>query len=253
MVHWLLEKPEMSQVTSLNPVVGEINDGVLNDIRARAVTPESVRGALEGANSGPVVEGSVGGGTGCIAFGWKGGIGTSSRVLPSRYGAYTVGVLVQANFGGVLQVWGAPVGKELGSHPYANDDSTEGDENGSVMVIVATDAPLSDRSLRRLASRGMMGISRTGSSAANGSGDYIIAFSTSPDVRRFIGDKRVVTHELANAEMSPLFQAVVEATEEAVYNALFAATTIAGNGRIGEAVPLDRVRKILAARGIASA
>ncbi len=249
LVQWLLESPEMSKVVSINPVVGETNDGVLNDIRARAVTAETVRAALDGATSGPVAEGSVGAGTGCLAFGWKGGIGTSSRKLSNRYGGYTVGVLVQANFGGVLQVVGAPVGRELGR--YAFDDGRSADDgSGSVMVVLATDAPLSDRNLRRLASRGMMGISRTGSSAANGSGDYIIAFSTAPEVRRHWGASTVRTHELSNTEMSPLFQATVEATEESVYNALFEARTIRGNGSVGEAIPLDKVRMILSAAGV---
>jgi D-aminopeptidase len=251
LVQWLLEKPEMSEVVSLNPVVGETNDGVLNDIRARAVTAETVRAALDGATAGPVEEGSVGAGTGCLAFSWKGGIGTASRKLSNRYGGYTVGVLVQANFGGVLQVMGAPVGKELGRYAFDDGKPTD-DGSGSVMVVVATDAPLSDRNLRRLASRGMMGISRTGSSAANGSGDYIIAFSTAAEVRRCWGASKVMTSELSNTEMSPLFQAAVEATEESVYNALFGATTIRGNGSVGEAIPLDKVRMILSAAGVAS-
>ena len=251
MVQWLLEKDGMESVKSLNPVVGETNDGVLNDIRARPVTAESVCQALEMAASGPVAEGSVGAGTGCMAFGWKGGIGTASRVLPKRFGGYTLGVLLQANFGGILQVLGAPVGLKLGRHAFSESEAGRGGD-GSVMVLLATDAPLSDRNLRRLAARGMMGIARTGSSAANGSGDYVIAFSTAPDVRRTWNAPRLVTRELASTELSPLFQAVVEATEEAVYNALFQATTLAGNGKIGEAIPIDRVREVLAASAIHS-
>ncbi len=246
MVQWLLEKDGMESVKSLNPVVGETNDGVLNDIRARALTPESVWQALEIAASGPVAEGSVGAGTGCMAFGWKGGIGTASRVLPRRFGGYTLGVLLQANFGGILQVLGAPVGMKLGRHSFHESEAGRGGD-GSVMVLLATDAPLSDRNLKRLAARGMLGIARTGSIAANGSGDYIIAFSTAPDARRKWNAPRLVTKELASTEMSPLFQAVVEATEEAVYNALFQATTLAGNGNIGEAIPIDQVREALAA------
>jgi len=233
-------------------VVGETNDGGLNDIRARAITAESVRRALTSASDGPVMEGSVGAGTGTIAFGWKGGIGTSSRVLPARFGGYTLGVLVQTNFGGILQVLGAPVGRELNQYAFrgaSNDAADDGD--GSIMIVVATDAPLSDRNLERLASRAMLGLSRTGSSASNGSGDYAIAFSTAVSVRRAFDAERVTTTELANEETSALFQAVVEATEEAILNSLFAASTTTGNGRTIEAIPLDRVREVLRRYGIA--
>jgi D-aminopeptidase len=242
----MLGQPDMANVRSLNPLVGETNDGILNDIRARPVTAANVRDALETATGGAVAEGSVGAGTGCVAFGWKGGIGTSSRVLPATLGSHRIGVLVQANFGGVLQIAGVPVGRALGRDAFAPPASPEA-ADGSVMMIVATDAPLSDRNLRRVAARTMMGLSRTGSSAANGSGDYAIAFSTSPAVRRSRQAKRLVTDELANSETSALFQAVVEATEEAVYNALFCATTLSGNGRTIEAIPLERVRELLAA------
>lgn len=259
MAAWMLEQPGMQQVQSINPVVGETNDGDLNDIRSRPVTAESVRHALESAKSGPVQEGSVGAGTGTIAFGWKGGIGTSSRVLPASLGGWTVGVLVQTNFGGVLQVMGAPVGRELGRYSFqdavarndANAKRMAGDRgDGSVIIIIATDAPLSDRNLRRVASRAMMGLGRTGSSASNGSGDYALAFSTAESVRRTFDAPRLATTELANGEMSAVFQASVDAVEEAVYNSLFMATTVTGNGKTAEAIPLDKVRKILVEHGI---
>lgn len=246
MVEWLLAAPGMEQVRSINAVVGETNDGGLNDIRARPVTPAAVRRAFESASDGPVAEGSVGAGAGTIAFGWKGGIGTSSRVLPERYGGYTVGVLVQSNFGGVLQVLGAPVGRELGRAAFQAPRGTGADDgDGSIMIVIATDAPLSDRNLERLAARAMMGLARTGSSASNGSGDYALAFSTAPEVRRAFDAARLTTSELANEQMSALFQGVVEATEEAIYNSLFMATTVTGNGRTVEAIPLDRLREVL--------
>ena len=244
MTEWMLAQPGMERVRSINPVVGETNDGVLNDIRARPVTAAHVRQALEGATGGVVAEGSVGAGHGTVAFGWKGGIGTSSRVLPASLGAYTVGVLVQSNFGGVLQVTGAPVGQELGQYAFKDALSRDGGD-GSIMMVVATDAPLSDRNLRRVASRAMMGLGRTGSSASNGSGDYVIAFSTARDVRRPFNARRLQTTELANEEMSGVFEAVVEATEEAIYNSLFQATSVTGNGRTVEAIPLDKVRDVL--------
>lgn len=259
MAAWLLEQPDMQQVHSINPVVGETNDGDLNDIRARPVTAEAVRRALETAKTGPVQEGSVGAGTGTIAFGWKGGIGTSSRVLPQTLGGWTVGVLVQSNFGGVLQVAGAPVGRELGRYAFQNavavQPGAEGGPaddrgDGSVIIVIATDAPLSDRNLRRLASRAMMGLGRTGSSASNGSGDYALAFSTAASVRRAFDAPRHTTTELANEQMSGVFQAGVDAVEEAVYNSLFMATTVSGNGHTAEAIPLDRVRKILDEHGV---
>lgn len=251
MVAQLLAAPDMQQVRSINAVVGETNDGGLNDIRARPITAEAVQRALSEASAGPVAEGSVGAGTGTIAFGWKGGIGTSSRVLPARFGGYTLGVLVQSNFGGILQVLGAPVGRELNQYAFRGMGAdAENDGDGSIMIVVATDAPLSDRNLERLASRAMLGLSRTGSSASNGSGDYVIAFSTATSVRRAWDASRLTTTELANEEMSALFQAVVEATEEAILNSMFAATTVTGNGRTIEAIPLDRVREVLRRYGI---
>lgn len=262
MAAWMLEQPQMGQVRSINPAVGETNDGGLNDIRARPITAEAVRRALEGAATGPVEEGSVGAGTGTVAFGWKGGIGTSSRVLPAALGGWTVGVLVQSNFGGVLQVLGAPVGRELGRFAYQQvigDAGVGGADlagakdggDGSIIIIIATDAPVGDRNLGRVAARAMMGLARTGSSASNGSGDYALAFSTAASVRRAFDAPRLTTTELANEEMSAVFQATVEAVEEAIYNSMFAAITTSANGRTVEAIPLDRVREILAKYGIA--
>jgi len=246
MVEWLLERPDMTNVRSINPLVAETNDGTLNDIRSRPIKPEHVRAALTGATSGPVAEGSVGAGTGTVAFGWKGGIGTSSRVLPKSLGGWTVGVLVQTNFGGILQVLGAPVGKELGQYAFKREAESPGDRgDGSCVIVVATDAPLSDRNLERLAARAIMGLARTGSSASNGSGDYALAFSTSDKVRRASTATRLTTEELANDQMSGLFEGAVEATEEAIYNSLFQATTTTSNGRTIEAIPLDKVRAVL--------
>ncbi len=243
MTEWMLAQPGMERVRSLNPVVGETNDGGLNDIRSRPIEPDDVRRALDGARDGPVEEGSVGAGRGTVAFGWKGGIGTSSRRLPASLGGYTLGVLVQSNYGGVLQIGGAPVGKELGQYAYRNETSERGD--GSVMVVVATDAPLSDRNLERVAARAMLGIGRTGSSASNGSGDFVIAFSTSPDVRRAWDAPRHATTELSNDQASALFEAAIEATEEAAYNSILKATTVTGNGRTVSAIDVDKVRDVL--------
>jgi D-aminopeptidase len=269
MVEWLLAKPGMQNVQSINPVVGETNDGSLNAIRSRPIRADHVRQALEGAQSGPVMEGSIGAGAGTVAFGFKGGIGTSSRVIPAALGGYTIGVLVQSNFGGVLQVLGAPVGKELGRYAFRGDvergrgagsAGTVDAGDGSIMIVVATDAPLSDRNLKRVAARAIMGLSRTGSSASNGSGDYVLAFSTSPSVRRRVvmggqgqgGTSSQVRQvdDLSNDAMSALFQGVVEATEEAIYNSLFKATTVSSRGRTIEALPLDRLREILAKYGV---
>ena len=246
MVEWMLDKPGMQNVRSINPVVAETNDGTLNDIRDRPITAAHVRAALAAATTGPVAEGSVGAGTGTVAFGWKGGIGTSSRVLPKSLGGWTVGVLVQTNFGGILQVLGAPVGRELGQYAFKRDAESSGERgDGSCVMVVATDAPLSDRNLERLAARAIMGLARTGSSASNGSGDYVLAFSTNEKVRRRFDATRLETEELANEPMSGLFEATVEATEEAIYNSLFEATTTTGNGHTIQAIPLDKVRAIL--------
>jgi D-aminopeptidase len=253
MVEWLLERPDMANVRSINPLVAETNDGTLNDIRSRPIKAEHVRAALTSASSGPVAEGSVGAGTGTVAFGWKGGIGTSSRVLPKSLGGWTVGVLVQTNFGGILQVLGAPVGKELGQYAFKREAESPGDRgDGSCVIVVATDAPLSDRNLERLAARAIMGLARTGSSASNGSGDYALAFSANDKVRRAANATRLTTEELANEQMSGLFEGVVEATEEAIYNSLFQATTTTSNGRTIEAIPLDKVRAVLTKYNVVS-
>ncbi|AEN74309.1 peptidase S58 DmpA [Rhodothermus marinus SG0.5JP17-172] len=243
---WTLRQPGNETVRSVNPVVGETNDGFLNNIRARVLRAEHILQAIEQASDGPVPEGNVGAGTGTIAFGWKGGIGTSSRVLPEALGGYTVGVLVQANFGGILHILGVPVGQELGRY-YLKEVVEDTSADGSIMIVIATDAPLSDRNLTRLARRAFLGVARTGSPMTNGSGDYAIAFSTAPEVRRTPERRAGVGtyRELSNDRMSPLFQAVVEATEEAIYNALFRAETMEGyRGRV-EALPLDRVQEIL--------
>jgi D-aminopeptidase len=242
LVAWMLERPGMAGVESVNPVVGETNDGYLSDIRERPIAAQHVREALATAASGPVTEGSVGAGTGTIAFDWKGGVGTSSREVPGP--TWTVGVLVQSNFGGDFQVLGVPVGRILGRAGVGGDAEHES-ADGSIMIVVATDAPLSDRNLKRLAARAIMGLGRTGSSGSNGSGDYVIAFSTHPAVRREFGSAKAKRVELRNHQMSDLFQAVIEATEEAIYNSIFMATTVEGNGKRVEAVPLDELRQIL--------
>jgi D-aminopeptidase len=258
LVEYLLAQPGMESVRSINPVVGETNDGYLNDIRARPVRPEHVRAALEAASSGPVAEGAVGAGTGTRAFGWKGGIGTSSRVLPESLGGWTVGVLVQSNFGGVLQILGAPVGLELGRYsfrryvePGGGPDDPDAEGDGSIMIVVATDAPLSPRNLERLAARAIHGLARTGSSSSNGSGDYVIAFSTAESVRRRAGGRGSRTiADTPNDALSPLFQATVEATEEAIYNSLFRAVTVTGHRGTVEALPIERTLEILRRYGV---
>lgn len=244
LIGWVLDaNPE---ARSVNALVGETNDGFLNDIRARSVGAAEVLAALGTASGGVVGEGSVGAGTGTVAFGWKGGIGTSSRRLPPGLGGYTVGVLVQTNFGGVLQILGAPVGVELGQH-YLRSELERRDGDGSIMIVVATDAPLDARNLERLAARAFLGLARTGSPMTNGSGDYAIAFSTAEAVRR-TPERRATAHTvelLPNDRMSPLFQAVVEATEEAILNSLFRATTESGHRGTVEALPLGPVIEIL--------
>ena len=233
-------------VYSVNPVVGETNDGYLNDIRGRHVTQEDVLAAINNADTGPVKQGNVGAGTGTIAFGFKGGIGTSSRMLPRELGGYTVGVLVQSNFGGVLQVAGVPVGKELGK--YYLSDKLNDTPDGSCMIVVATDAPITSRNLERLAKRAMLGLAKTGGIASNGSGDYVIAFSTAESVRMpYRSEKNLRQQQvLRNSAMSPLFMAVNEATEEAVINSLFHAETMTGrNGHTIEELPTDSVLSIM--------
>jgi D-aminopeptidase len=246
MAAYLLEQPGMKEVRSINPVVGETNDGyILNAIRSRPVSASAVRQALSRAASGPVLEGSVGAGTGTVAFGWKGGIGTSSRrTTMSSDSGWTVGVLVQSNFGGELQILGVPVGRLLGRTGTKPRPDAQG-SRGSIMIVVATDAPLSDRNLRRLAGRAMLGLGKTGSVASNGSGDYVIAFSTHPAVRRPASIDRMRVPEVANDDMSALFQATVEATEEAIYNSLFAATTVSSRRGTVEALPIGEVLRIM--------
>jgi D-aminopeptidase len=250
MAGWLLAQPGMEDVRSINPVAGETNDGTLNDIRARPVRPEHVVRALESASAGPVEEGSVGAGAGTVAFGWKGGIGTSSRRLPASLGGYTVGVLVQSNFGGVLTINGAPVGRELERFAFQRELAAvpplyEDRADGSIMIVLATDAPVDARNLDRIARRALSGLARTGASMTNGSGDYVIAFSTAAGVRRRAGTAPAATAELPNDALSPIFQAAAEATEEAILNSLFRATTVRSRGTTVEALPLDRTLDIL--------
>lgn len=247
LIDYTLAMEENSSVRSVNPVVGETNDGSLNNIRERGIKKQDVLYALATAKTGPVKMGNVGAGTGTICFSWKGGIGTSSRVIPNQRGGYTVGVLVQTNFGGVLQVAGVPVGQELGKYKFKNT-TKEYDEDGSCMIVIATDAPLTSRNLERLASRALLGLSRTGGIASNSSGDYIIAFSTAESVRvPYKSEADLETNtELRNDAVSILFQAVIEATEEAIINSLFAAETITGrNGLQIEALPLEETLEIL--------
>jgi D-aminopeptidase len=231
-VAWTIAQPGNEDVRSVNALVGETNDGRLNDIRGFHVRREHVFAAIRDAADGPVAEGSVGAGAGTQAFGWKGGIGTASRRLPARYQGHMLGVLVQSNYGGVLTIDGAPVGKELGRYEFREPQAQ--DPDGSCMIVVATDAPLTARDLKRLAARALFGLARTGSSYSNGSGDFAIAFSTAR-----------TGSPLPTDALSPLFQAALEATEEAVYNSLFRATTVTSNGTTVEAIPIDRVREIL--------
>src|SRR5436305_1428606 len=247
---YILSLPGNEDVLSVNPVVGETNDGYLNDIRGRHITPDDVFAAIKKAKSGPVEEGNVGAGTGTVAFGWKGGIGTSSRKLPQNLGGYTIGVLVQTNFGGVLSIAGAPVGQELGRY-YLHNELQQGSgkdkADGSCMIVIATDAPIDARNLRRLAARAWVGMARTGSAASNGSGDYAIAFSTAPQLRIHTFEKPPKRHVelLSNDATSPLFLAAIEATEEAIYNSMFRATTMSGNRHTVEGLPIDKTIEIL--------
>jgi D-aminopeptidase len=265
---YMLALPGNEDVQSINPLVGETNDGYLNDIRGRYVGREEVFAAIKNARGGTVEEGAVGAGTGTVAFGFKGGIGTASRRLPALLGGYTVGVLVQSNFGGILTINGAPVGRELGRY-YLKEQLSSTDfslckprqkiradssglcqsADGSIIIVIATDAPIDHRNLQRLAARSMMGLARTGAAGSNGSGDYAIAFSTAPELRirttANSGNAKSNVTLLSNEAMSPLFLAVIEATEEAIYNSLFRATTTTGRGHTVEALPLDRTIEIL--------
>jgi D-aminopeptidase len=248
-IDYMLALPGNEDVQSINPLVGETNDSYLNDIRGRYVGRDEVFAAIKNARGGAVEEGAVGAGTGTVAFGFKGGIGTASRKLPASLGGYTVGVLVQSNFGGILTINGAPVGRELGRY-YLKDElekANSGQPNGadgSIIIVIATDAPIDHRNLQRLAARSMMGLARTGSTASNGSGDYAIAFSIAPDLR-ISRNKKLSVSPLSNDAMSPLFLAVIEATEEAIYNSLFRATTTTGKGHTVEALPIDKTLEIL--------
>ncbi len=250
-VEYTLAQPGNEDVRSVNAVVGETNDGFLNDIRARIVSKTHVREAIRRARGGAVDEGAVGAGTGTVCFGFKGGIGTSSRKLPQSLGGYTVGVLVQTNYGGILEINGAPVGKELGR--YYLKDALNGSADGSCMIVIASDSPLDARNLRRLAARAVYALARTGSSSSNGSGDYAVAFSAAPECRIPMnpGVRVLTAPALSNDAISPLFQAVAEATEEAVYNSLFKAESMTGaGGRSVEALPVARVLEILRKHGL---
>jgi D-aminopeptidase len=282
LIEWMLQLPGDEEVRSINPVVAETNDGYLNDIRGRHVGRDEVFAAIRSAKDGGVEEGSVGAGTGTVAFGWKGGVGTSSRVIPQSLspgsaGGYTVGVLVQSNYGGVLTINGAPVGRELGRYYLKEQISSasgserdsprrpapgaslstaratdQGDDaaDGSIIMVVATDAPLDARNLKRLAARAMLGLARTGSPSTNGSGDYVIAFSSANRIRA--SERLRSGQTLGNDAMSPLFEAVVEATEEAIYNSLFKATTVTGrDGHRVEALPIEKTVDILKKYGAA--
>ncbi|MEM9402355.1 MAG: P1 family peptidase [Pseudomonadota bacterium] len=244
LVEWTLAQPGNDSVRSVNAVVGETNDGYLNDIRARHLTPAHVIEAINNAAGGPVAEGNVGAGAGTVAFGYKGGIGSSSRQLPESLGGYVVGVLVQSNFGGVLTMDGLPIGEALGRY-YLKDALDDASADGSIMIVVATDAPLSDRNLARLAKRAIAGLARTGATLSNGSGDYVIAFSTHAEVRRYNDAPMEVRSDLNNAALSPMFQAVAEATEEAIYNSLLRAETVDGHRGTIEALPLDRLAELI--------
>ncbi len=244
MVDWMLALPGNQEVRSINPVVGETNDGWLNDIRGRHVQAADVVRALESAHAGPVDEGSVGAGTGTMALGWKGGVGTSSRKLPSERGGFTVGVLVQSNFGGHLTLDGVPVWRKLsGLKPEALRDASR---HGSCMIVVATDAPLESRQLHRLAKRAVLGMARAGSSGSNGSGDYVIAFSTTNRSSAQRSGAAPLLPRLSEEELSPLFEAVIEATEEAIDNSILRATTVRGrDGHVAEAIPIDKLREVM--------
>jgi D-aminopeptidase len=245
-VRWTLGQPGNEQVRSVNAVVGETNDGFLNDIRALAVKEEDVLAAIAAARPGPVPEGSVGAGTGTRAFGWKGGIGTASRRLPAKLGGWTVGALVQSNYGGVLTIAGVPVGQALGRHDFRDELAGAG---GSCMIVLATDAPLSSRNLERLASRAALALGRTGSYVGDGSGDFVIAFSTAERIVEAQEHTVRSVEQLGNDAMDPLFLAAVEAVEEAIYNSLLRATTVQGHRGTVEALPIARVRELLGGRG----
>ncbi|MEN8120198.1 MAG: P1 family peptidase [Bacteroidota bacterium] len=246
LISYTLNHKENAEVRSVNPIVGETNDGWLNDIRGRHIKEEHVIDAINNAKDGIVKEGNIGAGTGTVCFGYKGGIGTSSRKVPESLGGYTVGVLVQTNFGGVLEINGVPIGKELKNYPFR--DQIEGSADGSCMIVIMTDAPLSARNLKRLAKRAMLGLAKSGGIASNGSGDYVIAVSTNESVRIPYRTKSMFyeTKVLRNGSMTSLFLATIEATEEAILNSLFTAKTMIGRaGHTIESLPLSKVLEIM--------
>lgn len=246
LIDYTLAEKGNEEVRSVNAVVGETNDGFLNDIRGKHVTEEDVLKSIKNAKGGPVQEGAVGAGTGTVCFGYKGGIGTSSRKLPESLGGFTVGVLVQTNFGGALTIDGVPVGKESGKFSFSNELLNNVD--GSCIIVVATDAPLDHRNLLRIAKRAILGMGRTGGIESNGSGDYVIAFSTAESLRipYAVNGEIINNSVLQNDAMSPLFMATIEATEEAIINSLFAAKSMIGrNGHKVESLPLDKVIPVL--------
>ena len=248
-IRYTLMQPGCENERSVNAVVGETNDGHLNDIRQMRVTPQMVIDAITSAHGGPVEQGNVGAGTGTICFGFKGGIGTSSRVLPASLGGYTVGVLAQTNYGGILEIDGVQVGQKLQKHDFINHVRKSENVDGSCMMVVITDAPLDSRNLERVAKRAMMGLAKTGGIASNGSGDYVIALSVAPE--NLIGDKAklLTTTVLANSQMSPIFAATIEATAEALWNSLFMAESMTGhNGNHVDALPVDQVLEMLRKR-----
>lgn len=248
-IRYTLMQPGCEHERSVNAVVGETNDGHLNDIRQMRVTPQMVIDAITNAHGGPVEQGNVGAGTGTICFGFKGGIGTSSRVLPASLGGYTVGVLAQTNYGGILEIDGVQVGQKLHKHDFINHVRKSENVDGSCMMVVITDAPLDSRNLERVAKRAMMGMAKTGGIASNGSGDYVIALSVAPE--NLIGDKAklLTTTVLANSQMSPIFAATIEATAEALWNSLFMAESMTGhNGNHVDALPVDQVLEMLRKR-----
>ncbi|MBQ3959013.1 MAG: P1 family peptidase [Muribaculaceae bacterium] len=245
-VRYTLMQPDNERENSVNAVVGETNDGRLNAIRAMHITPQMVIDAIKGAKGGPVEQGCVGAGTGTICFGFKGGIGTSSRVLPKSLGGYTIGVLVQTNYGGILEIDGVQVGQKLQKHDFINHVRRNENVDGSCMMVVITDAPLDSRNLERVAKRAMMGMAKTGGIASNGSGDYVIALSVAPE--NLINDKakKITSTVLANSEMSSIFAATIETTAEALWNSLFMATSMTGrDGYHVEALPVDKVLEML--------
>lgn len=245
-VRYTLQQPGNENVRSVNAIVGETNDGHLNAIRHMYITPSMVIDAINKAHGGPVEQGNVGAGTGTICFGFKGGIGTSSRVLPESLGGYTIGVLAQTNYGGILEIDGVQVGQKLHKHDFIDHVRRTENVDGSCMMVVITDAPLDSRNLERMAKRAMMGLAKTGGIASNGSGDYVIALSVAPE--NLINDKAktLTTTVLANSQMSPIFAATIEATAEALWNSLFMADSMTGrNGHHVDALPVTQVLKML--------